>query len=154
MYQLFGNTNISNPSISSPLAEPPAFSPQKYAIWVNSLWFLSLALSLSSAMQAMMNQKGVVHYFEITRLPWFTPVQRARIRAFFTKGHPGPYSVWGTDDYDIFLHFSLILFIIGGLIYLFNINRAVFYAVVWWVGLMAAGTVIYRSNNGSVFQAP
>ena len=99
----------------------------------------------------MMYRKGTVHYSEITRLSWFTPVERARIRAFFAQGHPGPYSILGNDDYDIFLHFSLILFIIGGLIYLFNINRAVFYALVWWVGLMA---IAYTDATVEVFFKP
>ncbi|KAF8479035.1 hypothetical protein DFH94DRAFT_854127, partial [Russula ochroleuca] len=149
--QVFGNPNISHPSIPSTLAKPPAFSPPAYAIWVNSLWFLSLALSLSCAMQATMNRKGAAHYFEITRLPWDTTVTRARIRAFFAKGHPGPYTIWGTGDYDGFLHFSVFLFITGGLIYLFNINHTVFYAVVCWVGYMA---IPYAYATVEVFFKP
>ena len=43
---------------------------------------------------------------------------------------------WAGQDTD-HLHVALFLFIAGSLIYLFNINRAVFYAVVWSVGYMA-----------------
>ncbi|KAF8479034.1 hypothetical protein DFH94DRAFT_632343, partial [Russula ochroleuca] len=122
IYQLFGNTNISHPSIPSPLAEPPGFSPPRYAIWANSLWFLSLTVSLSCAMHAMMNRSWAVHYFETTRLPRYSPVKRARIRAFFTKGYPGPYTIWGTNNGYGDLHISVLLFIAGGLVYFFNIN--------------------------------
>ena len=43
---------------------------------------------------------------------------------------------WAGKDTD-HLHFALFLFIAGSLIYLYNINHAVFYAVVWSVGYMA-----------------
>jgi hypothetical protein len=63
--------------------------------------------------------------------------KQARIRAIFAKGNPGPNVIWGTSGGPIHLHLSLFLFIVGGLIYLFNINRFVFYYVAWWVGYMA-----------------
>ncbi|KAF8479056.1 hypothetical protein DFH94DRAFT_38235 [Russula ochroleuca] len=151
IYQVFGNPNVSHPSTPFALAEPPAFSPPRYAIWVNLLWFLSLALSLSCAMWATMAQKWVVHYFETTRRPWDTPVKRARIRAFFSKGDPGPYTHWGVNDFSGYLHTSVLLFIIGGLIYLFNINHPAFYAVVSWVGYMAMS---YTYATVQVFVEP
>ena len=40
---------------------------------------------------------------------------------------------WAGQDLD-YLHLALLLFITGSLIYLFNINRTVFYAVIWSVG--------------------
>ena len=81
-------------------------------------------------------------------MAWFTPVKRARIRAFFANGNPGPYTLWGTHHFESFLHFSVLLFVTGGLIYLFNINQGVFYAVVWWVGVMA---VPYTYSTVEVF---
>src|ERR1019366_263608 len=129
--------NISGPSIPSALAKPPAFSPPRYAIWVNSLWFLSLVVGISTAMEAMIDRNWAIHYIGVTRWSWGTRVKQARIRAIFARGNPGPYTFWGTNSTHTFLHFSLLLFIMGSLIYLFNINRAVFYAVVWSVGYMA-----------------
>jgi hypothetical protein len=102
-------------------------------------------------MQATMDRKWAVHYFEITRRPWHTPVKRARNCAFFAKGTPGPYSIWGTNDTHAYLHYSLILFVTGGLIYLFNLNHAAFYAVVWVVGYMAKS---YTSATVKVFFEP
>jgi hypothetical protein len=66
----------------------------------------------------------------------------ARRHAILAKGQFRPYIVWGIGHEAIYLHFSLLLFIAGGLIYLFNINSAVFYAVVWWVGYMTISYAI------------
>ena len=80
------------------------------------------------------------------------------MRAIFAKGNPGPYVIWGTRAETTLLHFSLLLFIAGGLIYLFNINRTVFYMVVWWVGwiifLYAIATSIVFSEPESLLHTP
>ncbi|KAF8486237.1 hypothetical protein DFH94DRAFT_617591, partial [Russula ochroleuca] len=121
--QVFGNPNVSHPSIPSALAKPPAFSPPRYAIWVNSLWFLSLTVSLSGALLATQFRNWAVQYISVTQRHSDTLGQRARMRALLANGNPGPYIIWGTGREPIYLHFSLLLFITGALIYLFNINR-------------------------------
>ena len=73
------------------------------------------------------------------------------MRALFAKASPGPNIIWGTGLEADYLHFSLLLFITGGLIYLFNINRTVFYAVVWWVGWI---TLYYTMQTVAVFYKP
>jgi Family of unknown function (DUF6535) len=55
--QLLADPNVSRESILATPAEPPPFSPPKYAIWVNSLWFLSLVISLTCAMLATLLQQ-------------------------------------------------------------------------------------------------
>jgi len=49
MYQLQAGPNISQLSTPSTgtVENSPIFSPPSYAIWANSLWFLSLVISLS-----------------------------------------------------------------------------------------------------------
>ncbi|KAH9987592.1 hypothetical protein BJV77DRAFT_950110, partial [Russula vinacea] len=61
-FQVFGNPNVSHPLIPSTLVKPPAFSPPRYAIWVNSLWFLSLTVSLSGALVATLYRNWAVQY--------------------------------------------------------------------------------------------
>ncbi|KAI9434478.1 hypothetical protein H4582DRAFT_2080835 [Lactarius indigo] len=47
-----------NPNISASLpTSPPPFSPPNYAIWVNSLWFMSLVISLTCALLVMLLQQ-------------------------------------------------------------------------------------------------
>ncbi|KAH9971429.1 hypothetical protein BGW80DRAFT_1122896, partial [Lactifluus volemus] len=55
IYQLLADPNISRASILS--TQPPQFSPQNSAVLVNSLWFLSLVISLTSALLATMLQQ-------------------------------------------------------------------------------------------------
>ncbi len=44
IYLLLSDPNKSNVTIPP----PPAFSPPKYAVWINTLWFLSLAISITA----------------------------------------------------------------------------------------------------------
>ncbi|KAH9963420.1 hypothetical protein BGW80DRAFT_1210356, partial [Lactifluus volemus] len=57
IYQLLADPNISRVSILATPATLPPFSPPKFAIWVNSLWFLSLLISLTCAFLATMLQQ-------------------------------------------------------------------------------------------------
>ena len=96
----------------------------------------------------MILRNWAVQYISVTRPPHSTSEKQARIRAIFAKGNPGPNAIWGTSRGPMLLHLSLFLFIAGGLIYLFNINISVFYAVVWWVGYMA---ISYTGATVAVF---
>ncbi len=139
IYQVFANPNVSHATIPPTLPQPPVFSPPRYAIWVNSLWFLSLAISLSGATVATLGQQWAHRYITITQHPRYTPEERARIRAIFAENALGPYSIWGAGLSPRFLHLSLFLFLAGGLIYLFNLSHAAFGAVVWWIAISMIG---------------
>jgi hypothetical protein len=74
------------------------------------------------------------------------------MRALLASENPGPYrTFWGTGSEPNYLHLSVLLFIVGSLIYLFNINRAVFYAVVSWVCWV---TIPYIIDTFDVFTEP
>jgi hypothetical protein len=148
---LSGIPNVSNTSNPSALAKPPAFSPPRYAIWVNSLWFLSLLLSLFCATAAMLFRDYGLQYISISRSSNYMLEEQARIRAIFANAIRCPDSIHGTSRGRLLLHLSLLLFIIGAVIYLFNINRAVFYAVVLWV---VVATILYASQSLVVFFQP
>ncbi|KAH8989709.1 hypothetical protein EDB92DRAFT_1867280 [Lactarius akahatsu] len=61
IYQLLADPNRTNFSIPPALANPPPFSPPSYAVWVHSLWFLSLAISLSCGLcGAGMGSNGIL----------------------------------------------------------------------------------------------
>jgi Ubiquitin carboxyl-terminal hydrolase len=106
-----------------------------------------------------MIRNWAVQYTEVTWWPWDTPLKRARTRTIFAKGRPGPYDSWD-ENHRMHgqLHLSLLLFIIGALIYLFNINRVVFYAVVGWLGFRAIEysilSVAAFSHRHIVFHTP
>ncbi|KAH8991158.1 hypothetical protein EDB83DRAFT_2203910, partial [Lactarius deliciosus] len=116
-------------------------TPPTSAILVNSLWFLSLAITLSCALLAILLQQWTCQYIELTQpRSANSPHQRARIRAFFNKGVEDLRLQWTVDALPILLHASLVLFLAGLLIYMIVSNRTVFYAVVPWVGFC---TVVY-----------
>ena len=155
MYQLqvFENINISRPLIPLALANPPAFSPPRYAIWVNSLWFLSLLMSLWAAMVALLFRNWKLLHSALTQMQRSddTSERHARRIAIFSKGMFGPYTRWEMGHEIVYLHLALLLFIAGSMIYLYNINHKVFYAVVWWVGYMM---ISYAYATASIFVKP
>ncbi|KAH9972357.1 hypothetical protein BGW80DRAFT_1206909, partial [Lactifluus volemus] len=135
IYQLLADPNISRASILATPVQPPVFSPQKSAVLVNSLWFLSLVISLTSALLATMLQQWARRFLTITQPPLYSPHKRASIRAFFANGVEKFHLPWSVEALPALLHLSLFLFFTGLAIYLFNINHTVFSVVVWWVGL-------------------
>jgi len=71
IYQTVSDRNKSN--ISSSLhTSPPTFSPPNYAVWVNSLWFLSLVISLTCALLATLLQQWHTHHFHNAKCPHTT----------------------------------------------------------------------------------
>ena len=142
--KIYSRLSSADPSFSPLIdaAKPPKFSPPGYAIWVNSLWFLSFAISLTYAMLAMMLQQWGRRYIRVTQQRRSSPHNRARIRAFFSDAIDGLHVLWVIEGVRAMTHLSMFLFFAGLLIYLFNICRPVFNAVVWWVAL---STAVYMS---------
>ncbi|KAH9980789.1 hypothetical protein BJV74DRAFT_981447 [Russula compacta] len=122
MYQLQADPNVSRPLTTS-VVQPPAFSPPGYAIWVNSLWFLSLVISLTCAMLATSSQQWARRYLRITQPARCSPHKRARMRAFFANGLEYFHVAQVAETLAALVHISLFLFAVGLVIYLFNINH-------------------------------
>jgi len=137
MYQIQLDPNISHASLPS---EPPPFSPPTSAIWVNVLLFLSLLISLTCALLATLLQQSARRYVGFTQQPERSLHRRARIRAFFSEGVHKSHISWVAEALPALLHISIYLFISGLLVWLFNINRLVFLAVVLFSALF---TVAY-----------
>ena len=140
IYQNFANTNASGNVIPATLAKPPAFSPPRYAIWVNSLWLLALLISLSGALWAIFLQGVAIRYNSVTQDSDHSPERRGRVHAQFSQTSSGFLGFRDSSVLPFCLNFSFFLFITGVLIYFFNINRATFGAVVWWIVII---TMLY-----------
>ncbi|KAI0290076.1 hypothetical protein B0F90DRAFT_1921212, partial [Multifurca ochricompacta] len=97
--------SISQPSIPVTLATPPAFAPPKYAVWVNSLWFLSLAISLTCALLATLLKQWARRYLKVTRTR-YSPHKRARIREFFSETVEKLHLPWAVEALPALLHLS------------------------------------------------
>ncbi|KAN0137365.1 hypothetical protein V8E53_004810 [Lactarius tabidus] len=157
IYQLLSDPNRSSPTILLTTSIPPAFSPPNYAVWVNSLWSLSLAISLTCGLQATLLQQWARRYIKITQPP-YSAHDRARIRAFFFEGVKTLHLPWVIEALPTLLHLSLFLFFAGLIIYLFNINHTVFTVVAWWVGFCTATyvgvTLMPLFRHDSPYYAP
>jgi Family of unknown function (DUF6535) len=159
IYHLLANPNAYDASNPPPfVVTPPAFSPPLYAVWVNSLWFLSLAISLTSALLATLLHQWTRRYVTITQPIHGSPHKRARIRTFFANGVDKLHLPWVVEALPILLHFSLSLFLAGLLIFLFNVNQTAFNAVAGWValfgGIYACITFMPIFRHDSPFYAP
>ena len=116
---------------------PPPFSPPNHAIWVNALWFLSLAISLTCALLATLLQQWARRYLKITQSR-YSPHKRARIRAFFAEGVEKCLLPWTVDALPTLLHISLFLFFAGLVVFLCNLNLTIFKLVLSWLGFCTA----------------
>jgi Family of unknown function (DUF6535) len=140
IFQLLADPNVSRESILA--AQPPPFSPPKSAVWVNSLWFLSLVISLTCALLATLLQQWARRYVTITQPQRYSPHKRAPIRAFFANGVETFHLPWAVKALPALLHLSLFLFFSGLAVFLFNTHYTVFSAVIWWIGL-AGGVYVF-----------
>jgi Family of unknown function (DUF6535) len=140
--QLLSDSNVSRPSIAITPVTPPTFSPPKYIVWVNSLLFLSLTISLTCAMLVTMLQQWARRYLWITQRLHCSPHDGARMRAFFAHGVESLRFSSVAEAIPSLIHISLFLFFAGILTYLFNINHTAFGAVVWWIAASAVSYVV------------
>jgi hypothetical protein len=140
IYQVLADPNATRASVPSPVAKPPPFSRPRYAVWVNSLWFLSLVMSLSCALWATSLHQWARRYIRLTQPSRCSPEKRARMHAFFADGVDKMHIPWAVEGLPTLLHLALFLFFSGLAIFLFNVDREVFTCVVWWIGLF---TMVY-----------
>ena len=124
IYQL--QVNISRTSNTSILSEPPTFSPPDYIVVVNSLWFSSLLISLTTAVLAVSAQHWTRQYINTTQPAQYIPHERARVRAFVAGGFSIPLVI---EILSAMVHIYLLLFTAGLLRYLNHIHPTVFLAV-------------------------
>ncbi|KAH9989145.1 hypothetical protein BJV77DRAFT_905110, partial [Russula vinacea] len=117
--QSLSHQNQSCDPPPSLITDSSTFSPSKSAIWVNSLWFLSVSISLTCAMLATFMQKWARRYIRVTQPSRYSPHKRARLRAFFSEGVDKWHVSWAVEALPTLLHISLFLFFVGLVIYLF-----------------------------------
>ena len=134
IYEVLADPNATR---AHPVANQLPFSPPRYVIWVNSLWFSSLVVSLCCALLATSLHQWARRYVRFTRHEGRTLEKRARMRAFFASGVDKLRIPWAVEGLPTLLHLSLLLFFAGLAIFLFNVNPDVFKCVAVWIGLFS-----------------
>ena len=158
IYQVLADPNATHSSIPPPVAKPPPFTPPRYAVWVNTLWFLSLVMSVSCALWATSLQQWARRYLRRVQPARCRPERRARMRAFFAEGVEKMHIPWAVEGLPMLLHVSLFLFFWGLAIFLFNVDREVFTFVIGWIGLFSTVygliTVLPIIRHNSPYHSP
>ena len=140
IYGILADPNTTRASTPPPIAKPTPFSPPRSAIWVNSLWFLSLVISLTCALLATSSHQWARRYIRVTQPARCSPEKRARMRAVFANGVEKMHISRVVEGLPTLLHLSVFLFFAGLVIFLIDINHMVFSSVVWWIVIF---TIVY-----------
>ena len=136
MYQIIAEGHVTAPNTSS-IAQPPPFSPPRYAVVVNSLWFLSLVISLTCALLATSLQQWARRYVRLTQPARCSPEKRARMRAFFAHGVDKMSLPSAVEGLPALIHLAVFLFFAGLIIYLMNVSHFTAISVMSWIGLFS-----------------
>ncbi|KAI9447612.1 hypothetical protein H4582DRAFT_11093 [Lactarius indigo] len=118
--QLAGSSSPNGviPGVVLP-SSPPLFTPSASAIRVNVMWFLSLILSIGSALNATLFQQWSRRYLELTRRR-VAPHKRARTRAYMFNGISSFKVSRAVKTMPVLLHASIFLFFTGLIDFLWN----------------------------------
>jgi Family of unknown function (DUF6535) len=95
---------------------------------VNSLWFLSLVITLLCALLATLQQRWARRYLGLTQ-PHVAIHKRAHIRSFFAEGAHRFHSHVIVEAIPVLLHISVFLFLVGLVISFFTIHHTVAYII-------------------------
>ncbi|KAI9439594.1 hypothetical protein H4582DRAFT_1780248, partial [Lactarius indigo] len=83
--QQLSNATTGSTSASASPSTQTSFTPSASAVFVNSVWFLSLVLSLTCALMATLLQQWARRYFQMIQRH-NAPHVRAHIREYFAQG--------------------------------------------------------------------
>ncbi|KAI9449818.1 hypothetical protein BJY52DRAFT_223404 [Lactarius psammicola] len=120
-------SGISNTSIRS------SFDPPGSVVFINSVWFLSLVLSLTCAILATLLQQWARRYLQMIQRN-HAPHVRAHIREYFSRG-ARKFRIFGLVEMLPFLLLvSVFLFFAGLVAFAFRANHTVAYVTVAIVG--------------------
>ena len=125
---------LANTNGSSAAAIPSTpFSPSASVVFVNSVWFLSLVLSLTCALMATLLQQWARRYLQIIKRN-HAPHVRAHIREYFSRG-ARKFRIFGLVELlPSLLLVSVLLFFAGLVVFAFLANNTVAYITLAIVG--------------------
>ncbi|KAH9173713.1 hypothetical protein EDB89DRAFT_684384 [Lactarius sanguifluus] len=116
-------SNVTNNGIS-PAASPSNKGPSASVVFVNSVWFLSLVLSLTCALIATLLQQWARRYLQMIQRN-HAPHVRAHIREYFYRG-AHKFRIFGlVEALPFLILISVLLFFTGLVVFAFPTNHTV-----------------------------
>lgn len=119
---------ISGQIDASSLLDIRSLRPSPLAIAVQTLWSISLILSLACALGAILVQQWCQEYLRYSQCH-SQPATRARVRAYLFNGGCNYHMEQVINALPLFLHLAILLFCAGLVTYFFNLNKVVAYTV-------------------------
>ncbi|CAE6441111.1 unnamed protein product [Rhizoctonia solani] len=123
------------PEASTKVVAMPDFTPSLSARWVNGIWFMSLGLSLSAALIAMLGKEWLTTFHS-------SRPRSARRLAFIRQSRLKGLEDWGALHIiallPTLLHMSLLLFSVGLVVYLWALDTALAAVLAGVIGLTLA----------------
>ncbi|KAF8723437.1 hypothetical protein RHS02_08640, partial [Rhizoctonia solani] len=114
---------------NAPLTNPE-FQPTNMARWINGIWFISLGLSLSVALIAMLSKEWLTTYLSSRPRPAH---KHALLRQARLEGLQGWWALHIMALLPSFIHLSLLLFALDLILYLITLNEDI--AIVFAIGV-------------------
>ncbi|SJK99405.1 uncharacterized protein ARMOST_02703 [Armillaria ostoyae] len=134
LFEILKATTLNGSKISIPSSPTDFFSPDHSDEWMNSLWFVSLTLSLITALVAILVKQWLHQYVAIVSDS--SACNRARIRHMWYAG----LQTWQVPMIigllPVLLHVSLALFFAGLAIFIFSLGMK----VAWLISIIGAAT--------------
>ncbi|KAH9173702.1 hypothetical protein EDB89DRAFT_1849698, partial [Lactarius sanguifluus] len=130
---------LSNPNGTSPAASPSTFNPPASVVFVNSVWFLSLVLSLTCALIATLLQQWARRYLQMIQRN-HAPHVRAHIREYFYRG-ARQFRIFGlVEALPFLILISVLLFFTGLVVFAFPTNHTVAFIT---LAIVAICSILY-----------
>ncbi|EKM54886.1 uncharacterized protein PHACADRAFT_59553, partial [Phanerochaete carnosa HHB-10118-sp] len=127
---------ITSPYINSTSNGPPIqpFRPTSAARWINSLWFISLILSLASAVVGILAKQWIREY-----LQWDSQTSASRENVLVREIRAEAWKEWYTTSIisavPVLLEVAIILFTCGMAVFVWTLDLVVAVVVTICVGL-------------------
>ncbi|KAI0297816.1 hypothetical protein B0F90DRAFT_1926803 [Multifurca ochricompacta] len=119
----------------------PPFSPSFFFVTCNIMWLLSLALSISSALAAMLLKKYARRYMTLSRMV-DKHEDQAKVRSFLFFGAQRYYMHFAFEVPPVLLHFSVFFFGLGLLFFFYPISKPAFYYLAISEGILSLAYVL------------
>ncbi|KAH9054983.1 hypothetical protein EDB87DRAFT_1567813, partial [Lactarius vividus] len=125
--QQLSNATTGIISSSASPSTQTSFTPSASVVFVNSVWFLSLGLSLTCALMATLLQQWARRYFQMIQRH-NAPHVRAHIREYFAQGARRFHISTLVEVLPSLLLISVLLFFAGLVVFAFRANHIVAYS--------------------------
>ncbi|KAH9015661.1 hypothetical protein EDB85DRAFT_1875622, partial [Lactarius pseudohatsudake] len=149
-------SNVTNNGIG-PAASPSNQGPSTSVVFVNSVWFLSLVLSLTCALIATLLQQWARRYLQMIQRN-HAPHVRAHIREYFYRG-AGKFRIFAlVEALPFLILISVLLFFTGLVVFAFPTNHTVAFVTLAIVAicliLYIAFTLMPLIRHGCPYYTP